>query len=65
MVTKSFDWIDEVRAKLSQDLKTRRRNSKECVIETSAKWRVKRKREEMDLKVRRKKLSGCFRKRAT
>jgi hypothetical protein len=33
MVTKSFDWIDEVRAKLSQDLKTRRRNSKECVIE--------------------------------
>ena len=38
MVTKSFDCIDEVRRKLSQELKTGHRNSKERAIEISAKW---------------------------
>jgi hypothetical protein len=38
MVTKSCDWIDEVKRKLSQELKTGHRNSKERAIEISAKW---------------------------
>jgi len=38
MAPKSCDWIDEVKRKLSQELKTGHRNSKERAIEISAKW---------------------------
>ena len=62
MVTKSCYWIDEVRRKLSQELKTGHRNSKERAIEISAKWARDAETRRTDLKMWRKKLNGCFRK---
>ena len=38
MVAKSFDWIDEVQAKVVAGVENEHRNSKEHAIEISAKW---------------------------
>ncbi len=62
MVTKCFDWIDEVRAKVvagvengAQKLERRRDRNK-------AKWARYAETRRTDLTVQRKKLSGCLRK---
>jgi len=61
MVTKSFDWIDEVQAKVVAGV--------ENATQKLERTRDRNKRkvgacEQTDLKVWRKKLSDCFRKRA-
>jgi hypothetical protein len=63
---KSFDSTGSMRRtpKLSQELKTGHRNSKERVIELEVKWARDTEMPKTDLKMRRKAIGDCFRKRA-
>jgi hypothetical protein len=64
MVTKSFDWIDEVQAKVVAGVENGTPKLERRLIEISAKWTRDVETRRTDLKMWRKKLSGCFRKRA-
>jgi len=50
--------------KLSQELKTAKKNSKERVIELEVKWARDTEMPKTDLKMWRKAIGDCFRKRA-
>ena len=63
---KSFDSTGSMRRtpKLSQELKTAKKNSKERVIELEVKWTRDTGMPKTDLKMWRKAIGDCFRKRA-
>jgi hypothetical protein len=63
---KSFDSTGSMRRtpKLSQELKTAKKNSKERVIELEVKWARDTEMPKTDLKMWRKAIGDCFRKRA-
>ena len=63
---KSFDSTGSMRRtpKLSQELKTAKKNSKERVIELEVKWARDTEMLKTDLKMWRKAIGDCFRKRA-